>query len=255
MALVVRIDVDRPYGKQGVLRHIASRLASDYYLPRMELMNYLAELKTILRMLNGSGNPAFVFFRKCTYPSNEVIELMESGGHQFGLHLENSRTSETCQEELDFLQSKLSRPVVAFSKHGSGQTRYGRHHYAPYEFEKYIDWGRQAGMKLFFGNLEDPQIMPVQHDDLLCFPAAFWLEPHWRDTKAYPIEWLLTEARRRDVVMLLHPDNVTASPEIMREFQLALRSIETTLSPTLTASFPDGRGSGRDHGQVTSELN
>ena len=27
MALIVRIDVDRPYGKQGLLRHVASRVS------------------------------------------------------------------------------------------------------------------------------------------------------------------------------------------------------------------------------------
>ena len=30
-----RIDVDRPYGKQGFVRHVASRVSSDYFLPRM----------------------------------------------------------------------------------------------------------------------------------------------------------------------------------------------------------------------------
>jgi len=52
MALIVRIDVIAPYGKQGVVRHIASRISSDYYLPRIEGLRYLDELKTILRLLN-----------------------------------------------------------------------------------------------------------------------------------------------------------------------------------------------------------
>ncbi len=37
MALIVRIDVDRPYGKQGFVRHVASRISSDYFLPRMDM--------------------------------------------------------------------------------------------------------------------------------------------------------------------------------------------------------------------------
>ena len=95
MALIVRIDVDRPYGKEGIVRHVASRLSSDYRLPRMNWLRYLDELKTILRILRANGKSAHVFFRKCTYPTPDVCELMEAGGHQFGLHLENSRLAET----------------------------------------------------------------------------------------------------------------------------------------------------------------
>jgi hypothetical protein len=233
MALIVRIDVDRPYGKQGILRHLASRLSSDYYLPRLKWLRYLDELKVILRILNANGKSAYVFFRRCTHPTPEVCELMEAGGHRFGFHLENSRSAETFNEELRSFQQQLGRRVEAFSKHGSGQARYGRHHYAPYEPERYLDWGKQAGLKFFFGNLEDPRLMPVQDGGLLFFPSAFWLEPDWRDTKRFPIEWLLSEAAERDVVMLLHPDNVTADPEIMREFRMAIEKLETAVLPTI----------------------
>lgn len=231
MALIVRIDVDRPYGKEGLVRHLASRISSDYYLPRMNWMRYLDELQTILRILNQNGKSAYVFFRKCTYPSREVCELMETGGHRFGLHLENSRSAETFNEELESLRRELGRGVTAFSKHGSGRHQYGWHHYAAYEPAKYLPWGRAAGMKLFFGNLEDPQLRPVQEGGMLCFPSAFWLEPDWRDTDRFPIQWLLSEATKRDVVMLLHPDNVTASKEIMREFLMAIGTLETAILP------------------------
>lgn len=233
MALIVRIDVDRPYGKHGVLRHLASRIASDYFLPRMKWLRYLDELETILGILNANGKSAFVFFRKCTYPTQEVCDLMNAGEHLYGLHLENSRSAETFNEELGSLQRQLARRVETFSKHGSGQMRYGWHHYAPYEPEKYLEWGKQAGLKAFFGNLEDPRLLPVQDERLLYFPAAFWLEPAWRDQKRYPIEWLLNEAAARDVVMLLHPDNVTSDPEILREFRMAVEKLDTAILPDL----------------------
>jgi hypothetical protein len=231
MGLIVRIDVDRPYGKQGLVRHVASRLSSDYCLPHMQWLRYLDELKTILSILNAHGKSAYVFFRKCTYPSAEICALMEAGGHRFGLHLENSRTAESFREELDSLQRELGRPVETFSKHGSGRHRYGRHHFAPYEPERYLAWGKQAGMKAFFGNLEDPQLRPFEEDGMVFFPSAFWLEPSWRDTRKFPIEWLMTEAAERDVVLLLHPDNVTADPDIMREFLLAIEGVEGTGLP------------------------
>ncbi|MGH9598663.1 MAG: hypothetical protein ACRD27_02265 [Terracidiphilus sp.] len=236
MALIVRIDVDRPYGKQGLVRHTASRIGSDYFLPRMEWLGYLDELKTILRLLNAHGRSAHVFFRKCTYPSPAVRELMEAGNHRFGLHLENSRSTETFAEELESLRRELGRPVKAFSKHGSGRLHLGRHHFPPYEPDRYLDWARQAGMKVFLGNLEDPQLLPREDGGVLCFPSAFWLEPHWRDTRKFPIEWLLREAVERDVVMLLHPDNVTSSPEIMREFLMAIGKLDAAILPGLSSN-------------------
>ena len=74
--------------------------------------------------------------------------------------------------------------------------------------------------------------------DLLFYPSAFWLEPHWRDTKRFPIEWLLGEAAERDVVMLLHPDNVTSSAEIMSEFIVAVEKLETVVLEQALASNP-----------------
>lgn len=237
MGLIVRIDVDRPYGKEGLVRHVASRVRSDYFLPRMSWLGYLDELKTILRILNANGKAAHVFFRKCTYPTQEVCELMEAGGHQFGLHLENSRSAKTFQEELKSLERELGRRVVEFSKHGSGKLHLGRHHFAPYEPERYLPWAREAGMRLFLGNLEDPEMSPVQDGELLYYRSAFWLEPFWRDTKRFPMEWLLREALARDVVMLLHPDNVTASKEIMREFLMAVENLETAVLPAAGEGF------------------
>jgi hypothetical protein len=227
MALILRIDVDRPYGKTGVLRHIASRISSDLFLPRIEWLRYLAELKSILRILNQKDKSAYLFFRKCTLPSPIVCELLEQGGHVAGLHLENSRSFETFQEECHFLQEYLQMRVRALSKHGSGKARFGRKHYAPYEPEKYLAWAKQADMRVFFGNGEDPTLRPIQDDTLCYFPSAFWLEPDWRDTKRFPLEWLLNEALKRDVVMLLHPDNVLTSQDVMNEFLTAIDHLET----------------------------
>ncbi len=231
MALILRIDVDRPYGKRGLVRHVASRVSSDFYLPRMRRLGYLHDLKAILNLLNERGKSAYVFFRKCTYPAPEICALMQQGGHRFGLHLENSRTAETFNEELSSLENRIGQRVAAFSKHGSGRLRLGLHHYPLYEPARYLPWAREAGLKLFFGNLENPELEPEQQGELVYFPSAFWLEPLWRDVSRFPIEWLLREAPKRDIVMLLHPDNVTASPETMREFLLALDSLDTILLP------------------------
>lgn len=231
MALIVRIDVDRPYGQQGVVRHIASRVASDYFLPRMEWLRYLEELKTILGILNANGRPAYVFFRKCSYPSEEVRALMAAGNHVYGLHLENSRSEETFREELESLEQNLGFAVSAFSKHGSGRYRYGWHHFAPYQPERYLPWARRAGLRFFFGNREDPRLQPVEDGGLLVYPSAFWLEPQWRDKQKFPLDWLLREARQRHIVLLLHADNVTSDPEVMREFRIAVETLDAVILP------------------------
>ena len=79
MALVVRIDVDRPYGKRPLPRHMLSRLSSDYYFPKVEAFGYLRELKEVLCMLNDANAHAYLFFRRCTLPSDSVIKLIDKG--------------------------------------------------------------------------------------------------------------------------------------------------------------------------------
>ena len=231
MALILRIDVDRPYGAQGLVRHIASRISTDCVVFRCVARGYLRELSEVLRMLNERGLQACVYFRKCSYPSGEILQLMKQGGHRFGLHLENSRTEQSFQEELHSLEDRLGDKITTFSKHGSGLHKYGRFHYAPYEPERYLVWAQAAGMTSFLGNLEDPPLAPEQRSGLLFHPAAFWLEPHWRDTQRFPLAWLLREAKLRDVVLLMHPDNVLADPAILQEFRVVLDELPTVLPP------------------------
>jgi hypothetical protein len=230
MALIVRIDVDRPYGKSPLLRHVLSRVSSDLYFPKISAFGYLQELEVILQMLNGAEVRAHIFVRRCTLPSKPILELMDAGGHDIGLHLENSRTFGAFSEEKAMLESYLGRPVTSVSKHGSGRHKYGFHHYAPYEPDKYIDWARRSGMKVFLGNLEDPRIPRMtEAGDVTVYPSAFWLEPSWRDTRKFPIEWLHSHAVASDVVLLMHPDNVLADAGLTADLKGLIQSLETRL--------------------------
>ena len=178
--------------------------------------------------LNKEKAKAYVFFRRCTLPSESILELLDQGGHEIGLHLENSRTFDTFMEEAQIIERHVKRKVLAVSKHGSGGAKFGFHHYAPYEPERYMEWAGQASMRLFLGNLEDPCIPPRRvGNDLLVFPSAFWLEPHWRDTQKFTVDWLLNYARYRDIVLLIHPENILADPGLVADFRRLIGALES----------------------------
>ena len=229
MSLIIRIDVDRPYGRSPLWRHSLSRLSSDFYFPRVPAFGYLDELRTMLTWLNQASARSYVFFRRCTLPDGPVMELLNRGQHEIGLHLEDSRTYETFQREITLLQRAVNRPIRSFSKHGSGGAKFGYHHHAPYEAEKYVQWAERSSLQTFLGNLEDPELAPLQAGGLTVYPSAFWLEPHWRDTAKYPVEWLLERAKSTHVVLLVHPENITSSPALTQDFQRLIRSLETAI--------------------------
>ena len=232
MSLIIRIDVDRPYGRTPFVRHLLSRVASDHYFPRLPALGYLRELAVFLDLLWAHRAKAHIFFRRCTLPKRSLLKRIQEEGHAAGLHLENSRMFETFLGEKLALERCLGQPVLAFSKHGSGGRKFGRSHYAPYEPDKYLEWGARAGMKAFLGNLEDPRL-PGSVDDcgFVFFPSAFWLEPPWRDTHAFPVRWLLSEAAKRDVVLLLHPENVLESGSLVKDLEMLLSSVSTKILP------------------------
>jgi hypothetical protein len=232
MAIIIRIDVDRPYGKRPLLRHLLSRCGSDLYFPRTEALGYLRELKEMLQILSERGARAYAFFRRCTLPSDSIMELIEQGRHEIGLHLENSRSFETFHSECRLLEQHIGKKVMSFSKHGSGGAKYGYQHYPPYEPGRYVQWAKQAQMKVFFGNLEDPTLRPQPVDESLSwYPAAFWLEPFWRDTEKFSVDWLLAQAGESDIVLLLHPENVLCDPALVRDFQRIVGQLESKIVP------------------------
>lgn len=229
MALLVRIDVDRPYGRAPLWRHLASRVSSDIGLPTIEAWGYLRELEQMLELLRARRVAAHVFFRGCTLPSRRVLDAIDAGGHRVGLHLEDSRSFDTFLAEKNTLERRAGRAVTSMSKHGSGGHKYGRRHHAPYEPEKYLQWAAKAGVDLVLGNLEDPTLPGERPSPRVrWFPAAFWLEPHWRDTRRFDVPWLVERAKRHDVVLLVHPENVFADRALTADFLRIVESCEIT---------------------------
>jgi hypothetical protein len=209
MAVILRIDVDSTYGKKNLLTHVFSRLTSDFNLPPIMRLPYLEYLDNFIKYLNDKSIQSYFFFRKCTLPTEELLINLRAGGHVVGLHLENSRSLDTFNSEVRIIENTIKSKIDVFSKHGSGKYKYGYYHYPSYEPGKYIKWGKYLGLKTFFGNLEDPTISSYYTDEgLLFFPAAFWLEHHWRDIKIFDINWLIRESKIRDIVVLIHVENL-----------------------------------------------
>ena len=93
-----------------------------------------------------------------------------------------------------------------------------------------MDWARQAGMKLFLGNMEDPSLKPsVEKNGFSFFPSAFWLEPSWRRTDIFTIDWLLNHAKSSYIVLLIHPENLLADPCLLESFRNILQTLETQI--------------------------
>src|SRR5262249_9006488 len=105
--------------------------------------------------------------------------------------------------------------------------KYGFHHHAPYEANKYIEWGRRADMRVFLGNLEDPTLPPAMNGEMMVYPSAFWLEPAWRDTTLFTVDWLVQQAAAKDIVLLIHPENILESPELTEQFIHLLTALES----------------------------
>ena len=76
MAVIVRIDVDRPYGRSFWIRHVFSRISSDFWLPRLPACGYFRELEVMLSLLNQRNARVYAFFCRCTIPSAAVHRLM-----------------------------------------------------------------------------------------------------------------------------------------------------------------------------------
>jgi|ERR1039457_4226028 hypothetical protein len=227
MSVILRIDVDSSYGKKNLLNHLFSRLTSDFDLPPIMRLKYLEYLSNFIKYLNDKSIQGIFFFRKCTLPTKELLKDIQAGGHVVGLHLENSRSFETFKNEVEIIENSINSKVEVFSKHGSGIYKYGYYHYPSYEPEKYLKWGLNLGLKTFFGNLEDSTISSYYTDEgLLFFPSAFWLEHHWRDINSFDINWLIRESKIRDIVVLIHVENILNNKLYSDELDLIIQNTQ-----------------------------
>jgi len=216
MPLILRIDVDKPYGSSGLTRRIISKLSENAWFPSLEILGYDRTSRRFARFLHQESIPAIFFFRLCTLPSQTGIREYLKMGHVIGLHAENTRSEATFLKEVAHFQhrSGLNR-VTCFSKHGSGVHKLGRRHYAPYEENKYREWDQKHGIRFPFGN---GMISSENYTHEEFFKEVFWMHPSYRDTKTFTVEWAMEQARQKTLAVLVHPENYYTVPQVKQDF-------------------------------------
>lgn len=219
MGLLLRVDVDKPYGHSNFFFKIISKLSEDLWFPRISII-YLFHLKYFLKYCNQNNVKGFFYHRMCTIPSNQIFNLLNKGNHKIGFHAENTRSLETFQNELEqFKSNPYCNKCDSFSKHGSGTFKLGKFHYPPYEEEKYLDWSKRLQIDFPFGNgiAENKEDFRTINNGF--FRNMFWIEPEYRSKKLSTIEEIIEIAKIQDVPVLIHPCNFYTYKEVRQEFE------------------------------------
>ena len=222
MPLVLRVDVDKPYGKSSFGRRVMSKLVEDYWFPRTTGLGYLRDLRLLLGVLERHDVGGHIYLRTCTAPDPATAELLRRGGHHVGFHAENTRSFETFANELACFRDRVGGlEVKSFTKHGSGTLKLGRHHYPPYEEEKYRDWAGRLGLGFPFGNGTISDFDSLS-ESLAFLPEMFWMEADYRDPAASDSSRLVALAERFFVPVLIHPSNYVALRQARTDFDALL---------------------------------
>jgi hypothetical protein len=140
-----------------------------------------------------------------------------------GLHAENTRSFDTFSEEFKKMEEKSGIKIRHFTKHGSGTLKLGKHHYPPYEPEKYKKWAKKLKLNYPFGNgtMTNPNKADTEFIE-----DMFWSEHWYRDTSYDDLEKLLADSIHHDHVLLIHPANYETHPKVKADFEFAIQKIK-----------------------------
>jgi len=225
MSLVLRVDVDKPYGNANFVRKVFSKFMEDYV--GKALTNspfYLSHQKEFLQFCNQHAVSGYFYYRNCTIPNASVMELMNMGKHHTGFHAENTETLQTFSAELSAFRSKLGFVNVStFSKHGSGVLKLGKHHYPKYEPAKYLEWSKHVNCLYPSGNGICESADELKPDSNGYYENIFWIELDYRSEAFHSIEQLIEVAKKQRVIILIHPENFASTKAVADEFELLIK--------------------------------
>ena len=225
MALILRVDVDKPYGNASFLKRVFSKFSEDYINFNCKHLGYLTHLEEFILFCNKQNIPGYFYHRLCTLPTENILKLYKEGGHKIGLHAENTQEYDTFLNELQILEEKTGQKIESFTKHGSGELKLGKHHYPPYEPEKYKEWTVTTDCSFYFGNgIANSPISLLPQNNY--FQNMFWVEPDYRHKNLKDISDLIKIAKKQDVPVLIHPCNFSGSKIVHNAFIQIIKMAE-----------------------------
>ena len=205
MALILRIDVDKSYGRATISQKVISKIAENYWFPAFPTFGYLHDLKTFLQFLADKNIKSHIYFRKCTLPPKKWLDGKLFSGHKIGIHSEDTRSFDTFKKELDSVRSHFnSIELSSFTKHGSGLWKSGRHHDPSYEPEKYLKWAEQLEIPFYFGNKEDIYEPCQDYGKYTFYPGVYWIDRPYTDYEESSLKEIINIAKERNIVILIH---------------------------------------------------
>ena len=214
MSLVLRIDVDKPYGRANLKEKVLSKVRENYCFPAISSIGYLHHLKKFLAFLSEEEIEAHIYFRRYTLPPKRWLSESFLDGHMIGLHAENTKNYDTFKKELEEVQAHFSpRILSSFTKHGSGQLSLGRNHYAPYEPSKYLKWAEALGIPFLFGNEEINKSSEFSEQNQF-YPRMFWIDRFYSDYERLTLQSVIDVAKEKNVIVIIHPANFMASKQV-----------------------------------------
>ena len=120
--------------------------------------------------------------------------------------------------------------IHSFTKHGNGERKLGRRHYAPYEPRKYQAWSNELKIPFLFGN-GIAKFESAFAGRKNFYPDMFWLEPGRQGPTYRTVEQALHVAERDHLIVLVHPENVQAIKKVGDDFQSLIRQAKDRKIP------------------------
>ena len=222
MPVILRIDVDSAY-ENRILNY--ARVYQELF-PGLDSQGYLKSSKDMIKDLNDRGLKASLFFQPFTVPNKGFAQELMKKGHSVGLHAVHTKDFKDFSKDLTKISNRFDGMVYGFTKHGSGKFKLSRRHDPNYAPNKFIQYAKQSNLTYFLGNKENPEEREKLVDGILFFPSAFWLNRNYREDK-FTIDWLADESVNKNIVVLVHPEDVVSGTELMvREYEKILDRME-----------------------------
>lgn len=222
MPAILRIDVDRAY--ENRILHYA-RVYQELFFGT-DSLGYLESCKDVVNDLNSRGLKASIFFQPFTVPNKEFAQELLKKGHTIGLHAVHTKDFKDFLVDSNKISNRFEGKIHGFTKHGSGKFKLSRRHDSNYDPNKFIQYAKRSNLTYFLGNGENPDEKEKNVEGILYFPSAFWLNRNYREDK-YTIDWLAEESVSRNIVVLIHPEDVVSGTELMvREYEKILDRME-----------------------------